>query len=151
MSKLVKRDADDNGITWDYEDGNYLRLVYSWIDWQGHYNDGYIEFTIISSRNLFNLILKYLNKLNNVLYAEKLLSERDRPLKLCIEKFRFKDKFRTGKTTTWTNTYNNKELIICTWEWNHIGEIHFTVYNKNVYDKLLQFVIKFEPPSIVKF
>lgn len=73
MHKLIERDEDENGITWDYEDRIYLHLLHNWRDGEGLYVDGNIEFRIFGNRKFFNLILSRLNKLNNVTYMEKLL------------------------------------------------------------------------------
>ena len=149
MHKLIERNENFNGTTWDYEDGTYLRLIWNWIDWQGPYVDGTIEFRIMGNRKLFNLILAHFSKLNKKSYAEKLLTKGADSLKLEIETHRFKDKWKTGKMTTWTDTITSEKLMVCSCEWYNVGEIHFTVYNKHVYDKLLEFVKEFEPPDII--
>ena len=137
MHKLIERDEDEDGITWDYEDRIYLHLLHVWRDCEGLYVDGNIEFRIFKNRNFFCLVLSRFNKLNNVTYMEKLLENGG-----SIEIHHFHNERRTAKTTTWESKISKEELILATFEWDITGRIHFTVYNKTVNDKLLEFVRK---------
>ena len=143
MHKLIERDEDENGITWDYEDRIYLHLLHNWRDGEGLYVDGNIEFRIFGNRKFFNLVLLRLNKLNNVTYMEKLLENGE-----SIKIHHSHNKRRTVKTTTRESKISKEELILATFEWDITGQIHFTVYNKNVYDKLLEFVRKIDLPTL---